>query len=263
MFNAKQLLYLAPLAGFAFADLELDRDDVPPPCRDICQPIVDLTNRCQVDLRSDRDRDEDLLERQCVCTNDSFDVGRIAGLCASCFQQNFRVPDTDDDDDDDTEWDDDGKHDFLSKVFMKISTLTSTLLDIREIVRDCGFSSASYSSQLSTAARTINVVATAPTATDQLTTTITQAGGNSNTRPTDDSSGNSNNNNDDNNDNNDDSNNNNSNDDNNNDSSNNSNDNNDDDDGLGVPGAVPLGGFSGKVVLYAFGAVAAGGALLL
>ncbi|KAH8173515.1 hypothetical protein LIA77_07770 [Sarocladium implicatum] len=247
MFNAKQLLFLAPLANFAFADLELDRDDVPPPCRDICQPIVDLTNRCQVDLPSDRDRDEDLLERQCVCTNDSFDVGRIAGLCASCFQQNFRAPDRDDDDDDNTEWDDD---------------------DIREIVRDCGFSSASYSSQLSTAAQTINVVATAPTATGQLTTTI--SGGSNNSPLPTDNSGNSNNNNNNNNDdsnNSNDNNDNNSNDnnDNNDDSSNNSNDNNnnDDEDGLGVPGAVPLAGFSGAAVLYAFGAVAAGGALLL
>ncbi|KAK0391427.1 hypothetical protein NLU13_0927 [Sarocladium strictum] len=242
MFDIKHLLLLAPLASVAFADLDLSRDDVPPPCRAICQPIVDLTQRCEVDLPGDNnDREEDLLERQCVCTNDSFDVGRIAGLCASCFQQNFRAPDDNDDDDNDTEWDDD---------------------DIREIMRDCGFSSASYSVQLSTAAQTVNVVATAPTASSQLTTTINPNNNNNSPQPTNTNGGGSGGNNSNNND-----------DDNNNSNASQTSDNDRADQtsssgsptetGLAVPGAVPLGGFSAAAALAAFGAVAAGGAFLV
>lgn len=144
-------------------------------------------------------------------------------------------------------------------------------------MRDCGFGTASYSSQLSTAAQTINVVATAPTAVDQLSTTIDR---NNNPQPTETNSGNSggggsgNSNNDDNDDNNNSNNNNDNNDDNNNnndpsstsDNSNadsTSNSDNPDETDFAVPGAVPLAGFSAAAVLGAFGAIAAGGALLL
>jgi hypothetical protein len=263
MFDVKHLLFLAPLAGVAFADLELDRDDVPPPCRDICQPIVDLTRRCDVDLPgNNNDRDEDRLERQCVCTNDSFDVGRIAGLCASCFQQNFRTPDDDDDDDNDTEWDDDGEH--LQKNLCATSGLSANFSkkDIQEIMRDCGFSSESYSSQLSTAAQTVNVVASAPTATDQLTTTIDPSnaqqtnsnGGSGNNNNNDDNSNNNNNNNDDSSQ---------STDAGSNNADQTSSSNNPDETDLAVPGAVPLAGLSAAAALGLFGAVAAGGAFLL
>lgn len=99
-------LAMAPLALLARADVHLDQDDVPTACDSICDPIVQLSRRCDVDLRSDNDRDENLLEMQCVCTNDSFDVAKIAALCADCMRQNVqsnRDNDGDDDDDDDDE----------------------------------------------------------------------------------------------------------------------------------------------------------------
>ncbi|KAK7423816.1 hypothetical protein QQZ08_008859 [Neonectria magnoliae] len=155
-------LAIAPLVLLASADLQLDNDDVPNACRDICQPIVTLTQRCEVDLRGDddTDRNENRLEAQCVCTNDSFDVASIAALCHDCVRQNIRNNDNnddDDDDDDDDDWDDWDDGD---------------LEEIRDILYTCGWSTTSYVSASSTAADSITVDATAPTALSQLTTTI-------------------------------------------------------------------------------------------
>jgi hypothetical protein len=109
---ARLAVAVAPLLLAVRADLsdfEID-NDVPNQCRDVCRPVADLSSRCEVDLNDrdvgpgqSEDRWEDLLEAQCVCTNDSFDVARISGLCASCIQQNMRNDDDDDDDDDDME----------------------------------------------------------------------------------------------------------------------------------------------------------------
>ncbi|KAL6400287.1 CAP22 protein [Ilyonectria robusta] len=93
MYANKIALAIAPLLLLARADLQLDNDDVPTACRAICRPIVTLTNACEVDLSGsdDTDRNENRLEAQCICTNDSFDVGHIAALCADCMRQNFRT----------------------------------------------------------------------------------------------------------------------------------------------------------------------------
>jgi hypothetical protein len=143
-----------------------------------------------------------------------------------------------------------------------VSVLISPKKDIQEIMRDCGFSSESYSSQLSTAAQTVNVVASAPTATDQLTTTIDPSnaqqtnsnGGSGNNNNNDDNSNNNNNNNDDSSQ---------SSDAGSNNADQTSSSNNPDETDLAVPGAVPLAGFSAAAALGLFGAVAAGGAFLL
>ena len=104
MYTSTIALALAPLLLLARADVSLDRDDIPRECDTICNPIVDLTRACDTDLRGDRDRDEDRLEAQCVCTNDSFNVARVAALCADCIHQNVRRDtDDDDNDNDDTE----------------------------------------------------------------------------------------------------------------------------------------------------------------
>ncbi|UPK89310.1 hypothetical protein LCI18_000245 [Fusarium solani-melongenae] len=143
-------LALAPLLYLARADVSIDRDDIPRACDAICNPIVELTRKCDTDLRGDRDREEDRLEAQCVCTNDSFDVGRIAALCADCIRQNWR--DSDDDDDDD-------QRDHME--------------DIDDILYTCGFSSTSYvASSASAIVASITVEATRPTDASQLTTTI-------------------------------------------------------------------------------------------
>ncbi|KAI8677773.1 hypothetical protein NCS55_00495100 [Fusarium keratoplasticum] len=144
-------LALAPLLYLARADVSLDRDDIPRACDAICDPIVELTRKCDTDLRGDRDREEDRLEAQCVCTNDSFDVGRIAALCADCIRQNWRDNDDDDDDDD--------QRDHME--------------DIDDILYTCGFSSTSYvASSASAIVASITVEATRPTDASQLTTTI-------------------------------------------------------------------------------------------
>lgn len=136
------------LAGFnpalVSAGLDIDSEDISSACSAICQPLVDLTQTCNVrDEQVDDDRTEKLLEAQCICTNDSFDVAGIAGLCASCMDQNRSGDD----------WEDGYE-------------------DIRSVMRTCGFSSTSYASSASTAAQSITVVATRPTAASQLTTTI-------------------------------------------------------------------------------------------
>ncbi|RGP79006.1 hypothetical protein FLONG3_2912 [Fusarium longipes] len=146
MYTSTIALAIAPLLLLARADVSLDRDDVPRVCDSICNPIVDLTRACDTDLRGDRDRDEDRLEAQCVCTNDSFDVARVAALCADCIHQNAPRDDDDDDDDD--------RH-------------------IDDILYTCGFASTTYvASAASAAVSGISVDATRPTDASQLTTTI-------------------------------------------------------------------------------------------
>ncbi|KAF4446174.1 Protein CAP22 [Fusarium austroafricanum] len=152
MYTSTIALALAPLVLLARADMSLDRDDVPRACDAICAPIVQLTKQCDTDLRGDRDREEDRLEAQCVCTNNSFNVSRIAALCADCVRQNVR---RDDDDDDDNDRNDDTE-------------------EIDDIMRTCGFSSTTYvASAASSAVSGVTVDATRPTDASQLTTTIT------------------------------------------------------------------------------------------
>ncbi|KAF4970973.1 hypothetical protein FSARC_2076 [Fusarium sarcochroum] len=187
MYTSTIALAIAPLLYLARADVGLDRDDIPRECDTICDPIVQLTRTCDTDLRGDRDRDEDRLEVQCVCTNDSFNVGRVAALCADCIHQNApRDNDDDDDDDDDDNRNDDTK-------------------DIDDILYTCGFSSTTYvASAASAAVSGVSVDASRPTDASQLTTTIVGTGTRgSGSNPTATSGSNSNNNND-NNDNNDD-----------------------------------------------------------
>jgi hypothetical protein len=78
---------------------ELNAVDVPSACTTICGPIVQLTDTCNIDPGESEDDAEDsdsgndtpetdeVIESQCICTNMSFDVAGIAGLCASCIQQ--------------------------------------------------------------------------------------------------------------------------------------------------------------------------------
>lgn len=81
---------------------ELRAADVPSACTTICQPIVELTNTCDVDpneadtdndkrrklrLRETEDADE-AIEANCICTNESFNVAGVMALCGSCIAQN-------------------------------------------------------------------------------------------------------------------------------------------------------------------------------
>lgn len=79
-------LFLALFPAFVLSDYELNQNDVPQRCRAICEPVANLTRTCDVDDAMS-DEEEDLLERQCICTNDSFDVANRTALCASCVDQ--------------------------------------------------------------------------------------------------------------------------------------------------------------------------------
>jgi hypothetical protein len=102
-------ILLANLAAAISATLaeELRAADVPTACTTICQPIVDLTNTCDIDPNEmDMDNDkrrklrfrkaeesDEAIEANCICTNKSFDVAGVMGLCASCISQNGNTSD--------------------------------------------------------------------------------------------------------------------------------------------------------------------------
>lgn len=168
MHFSNTLLSVASLALLARADIGFDIDDTPRQCRDICQPVRDLSDRCDdVDLPGDdNDREEDRLEAQCFCSNDSFDVANVAALCQDCIRQNRNNDDNDD------AWE-----------------------DINEIVRTCGFSSTSYASAAATSfLQSVTVTATRPTATSQLTTTFDGSPAATQTNSNNDDNNNNNNN---------------------------------------------------------------------
>ncbi|CRK16605.1 hypothetical protein BN1723_012376 [Verticillium longisporum] len=147
------------------ADLELDRDDYPAQCQNVCDPVARLGQLCNFD-DNDRldDRIEDQLEAQCFCTNNSFNVAQVAAQCAACMHNANR--DTDDNE------------------------------DINDIMFTCGFSSTSYDANAISTATGISVQATALTASSQLTTSLTGAtptNTNSQSTPTGSSNNNNNN----------------------------------------------------------------------
>ncbi|SPO03258.1 uncharacterized protein DNG_05940 [Cephalotrichum gorgonifer] len=139
-----QLRNLASFILLAFpslvlSDLVLSWDDVPSHCSSVCDPVVTLTNICNVNSTRVNGTTEILLEKQCICTNRSFDVGNRTALCASCMDQNSL---------------DQGDKE-----------------DMSSIMSACNFSSTSWTSNQTTAT-TANVTATRPTASSQLTTSI-------------------------------------------------------------------------------------------
>ncbi|PFH56982.1 hypothetical protein XA68_15672 [Ophiocordyceps unilateralis] len=83
----KLVLAAATLLLGAQARIELDMDQVPDECSAMCKPIGTLTQSCDTKLPDGTDADEKLLEAQCVCTNKSFDVQAVTGLCAGCLRQ--------------------------------------------------------------------------------------------------------------------------------------------------------------------------------
>lgn len=81
------MFFVAPFSLVAHAQVDLDAGDVPTPCKTICKPITDLSDKCDIDLVSDKDADESHLQNQCICTNKSFDVAKFAAYCADCMHQ--------------------------------------------------------------------------------------------------------------------------------------------------------------------------------
>ncbi|KAJ3455217.1 hypothetical protein MRS44_013817 [Fusarium solani] len=154
-------IFLAGLAAIIPAALaeELRADDVPSACKAICQPIVDLTNTCDVDPNeADKDNDkrrklrlresneaDEAIEANCICTNKSFDVAAVMALCASCMAQNSQ----------NTE-------------------------DVDKLMSQCSFTSTSYVRSATAIASGIQVQATKPAMTEASESTST-AGASSST----------------------------------------------------------------------------------
>ncbi|KAL9949630.1 hypothetical protein ACHAQF_000528 [Verticillium nonalfalfae] len=145
------------------ADLELDRDDYPAQCQNVCDPVARLGQLCNFD-DNDRldDRTEDQLEAQCFCTNNSFNVAQVAAQCAACMHNANR--DTDDNE---------GESILAAKSIHLNAILNQK--DINDIMFTCGFSSTSYDANAVSTATGISVQATALTASSQLTTSLTGA----------------------------------------------------------------------------------------
>lgn len=59
---------------------DIFKTNVPSSCTAVCQPMSDLTSQCDEGASSPR--------AGCICTNESFDVAVVGGLCDSCLTQN-------------------------------------------------------------------------------------------------------------------------------------------------------------------------------
>ncbi|CAI9628943.1 unnamed protein product [Alternaria burnsii] len=59
---------------------DVDNDDVPMQCRDVCASVVTLTRDC------DNSTNDDAAERQCVCNAQN--ANTAIPLCAACITQN-------------------------------------------------------------------------------------------------------------------------------------------------------------------------------
>lgn len=89
MKSSFKLLCALTLLGSAYADLDVDIQDIPAACQGICRPILELSRTCDIDPAFVGGPVAEFQgERACYCDNDSFDVGRITGLCQSCVSQN-------------------------------------------------------------------------------------------------------------------------------------------------------------------------------
>lgn len=73
----------------ASADLDVDVNDVPAACQSICRPMMELSRICDVndDFLGENEALEFNNERGCFCSNQSFNVAQMTGLCQSCVQQ--------------------------------------------------------------------------------------------------------------------------------------------------------------------------------
>ncbi|KAK2599693.1 hypothetical protein N8I77_011426 [Diaporthe amygdali] len=128
--------------------LQLDYADVPAPCVDTCRPVAEISGICDVDADFDDNNEEveDLMKLQCMCANQSFDVGGATALCASCIDQKALPSDKADNMD-----------------------------DINEIMARCGFKSLIWTpdaAKTAPAVANVSVSASRLTASSQITTTI-------------------------------------------------------------------------------------------
>ncbi|KAF4212456.1 hypothetical protein CNMCM6805_001084 [Aspergillus fumigatiaffinis] len=161
----RPLQFLA-LAGLMLASnialaAELDRDDVPNRCWDVCSPVVGIAQQCD-----NMHRDDDRAEMNCIC--DWNQAPTLVPLCEACISQfrndtrngtrNDNGRDNDRDDDRDNDRDDDHHDDHDGRRGIHDN-------DAYDILTSCSFSTTTYNaaaatSILSTATGTITPTAT-------------------------------------------------------------------------------------------------------
>ncbi|KAL4882237.1 hypothetical protein BJY04DRAFT_217561 [Aspergillus karnatakaensis] len=116
------------LLGNLTLGAELDRDDVPSPCRSACEPVVSAAQDC------DSRHDNDTAEMQCTC--DPYRAGTRIPRCEACIAQ-YRSEHPRDDDydggDDEADGDDNDDSDPHDN-------------DAYDILTSCGFYTTTYAS---------------------------------------------------------------------------------------------------------------------
>ncbi|KAH7231103.1 hypothetical protein BKA59DRAFT_409235 [Fusarium tricinctum] len=171
----RPIIFLASLAAVIPTTRaeELRAKDVPSACKTICQPIIDLTNICDVDPKEadknsegdktiklrlhKRKKAEESIEANCICSNKSFDVAAVMALCASCMVQNSK----------DTE-----------------------VIDVDKIMSQCSFTSTSYVRSATAIVSGVQVQATKPATTvARPSDSTSMAGASSSTNSSDNGAG--------------------------------------------------------------------------
>lgn len=93
--SLSSILILANVLGTV---ADVDFDEVPHQCIDVCRPVVHGSKRCDKETRGDT------AEKECMCKLDN--AARVIPKCEACVAKFHHELDDDDDDDDD-----DGPHD--------------------------------------------------------------------------------------------------------------------------------------------------------
>ncbi|OGM46459.1 GPI anchored protein [Aspergillus bombycis] len=140
---------------------ELDRDDVPNRCWEVCGPVVGIAHKC------DNMHDNDRAEMKCIC--DWNQAPSLIPLCEACIAQYRSERNNRDDDDDDDDDDDRNPHHN----------------DAYDILTSCSLSTTSYNPTAAASAASsasTNATDTTPTATSSGIASSTNSGssGNSN-----------------------------------------------------------------------------------
>ncbi|KAM7197472.1 hypothetical protein V8F20_006617 [Naviculisporaceae sp. PSN 640] len=167
-FTTTSSVILTTLAAVHLASADdLQHKDIPTACTTICDPLVNLTNICDINShaggsghtrrslmfnsRDDHGDDDDehgsdagghvdtdaddAAERDCICRNTSFDVPKVAALCAACLTQNVPA---------------NGDRDGVE--------------DMNDIMSECSFLSTTYVPEATSAVAGVTVSATKPVA---------------------------------------------------------------------------------------------------
>ncbi|KAH1546438.1 hypothetical protein KXX57_003720 [Aspergillus fumigatus] len=142
---------------------ELDRDDVPDRCWDVCSPVVGIAQQCD-----NTHRDDDRAEMNCICNSNR--APTLVPLCEACISQfrNDTRNGTHHDDDDDHDHDDHRRpHDN----------------DAYDILTSCSFSTTTYNAAAATSILSTATGSITPTATNNASGSTGSGGNTGNSQP--------------------------------------------------------------------------------